>query len=59
MQHAQDRFQWDDLRYVLAVARARSVSGAAQQLRVDHTTVSRRVTRLEQLLNTALFSRTR
>lgn len=59
MQHAQDRFQWDDLRYVLAVARARSVSGAAQQLRVDHTTVSRRVTRLEQLLNTALFNRTR
>lgn len=59
MQHIHDKFQWDDLRYILAVARAGSVSGAAQSLNVDHTTVSRRVTRAEQLFNAALFDRTR
>lgn len=59
MQHIHDKFQWDDLRYILAVARAGSVSGAAQSLNVDHTTVSRRVTRAERLFNAALFDRTR
>lgn len=59
MQHIHDKFQWDDLRYILAVARAGSVSGAAQNLNVDHTTVSRRVSRAEQLFNASLFDRTR
>lgn len=54
-----DRFQWDDLRYVLGVARAGSVSGAAQNMGVDHATVSRRIARLEESLNTTLFARTR
>lgn len=54
-----EKFQWDDLRYVLGVARAGSVSGAAQAMGVDHATVSRRIARLEESLNTTLFSRTR
>ena len=59
MQHMHDKFQWDDLRYILAVARVGSVSGAAQSLNVDHTTVSRRVSRAEKLFNASLFERTR
>lgn len=59
MQHIDDKFQWDDLRYVLAVARAHSISKAAHNLKVDHATVSRRVSRMERLLNTTLFDRTR
>ena len=34
---------WDDLRYFLAVARAGSLSGAAKQLNVNHSTVLRRL----------------
>jgi DNA-binding transcriptional LysR family regulator len=46
---------WDDLRYFLAVCRYNSVSAAAQQLSVSHPTVSRRVARLEEVLNAKLF----
>lgn len=47
--------KWDDLRVFLAVARAESLSGAAKLLRLDPATVGRRITRLEQALDTALF----
>ena len=46
---------WDDLRFFLAVCRNKTVSAAAQQICVDHATVSRRVARLELLLNAKLF----
>jgi len=48
---------WDDLRYCLAVAREGSVTAAARRLDVNHTTVSRRITALEQELNANLFDR--
>lgn len=48
---------WDDLRYALAVADAGSLAGAARLLRVDHTTVLRRVANLEQELGARLFER--
>lgn len=48
---------WDDLRFALAVTRAGSLTGAAQALGVDHTTVGRRVERLERALNAKLFDR--
>lgn len=48
---------WDDLRYALAVADAGSLAGAARQLRVDHTTVLRRVANLEKELGARLFER--
>jgi len=48
---------WDDLRYCLAVVREGSVTAAARRLAVNHTTVSRRVTALEQELNASLFDR--
>lgn len=50
---------WDDLRFVLAVARTGSLSAAARRLRVNQTTVSRRLSTLEARLGTALFLRGR
>jgi DNA-binding transcriptional LysR family regulator len=50
-------FEWDDLRYVLAVANARSLAGAARHLGVNHTTVLRRVSAFEQRLGLRLFER--
>lgn len=48
---------WDDLRFVLAVGRAQSFAGAAQVLRVNVTTVTRRVSRYERRLESRLFER--
>ena len=50
---------WDDLRVVLAVARAGSLSGAARSLRVTHSTVFRRLTAIEKRLGVRLFERFR
>src|SRR3954453_9686357 len=49
---------WDDLRYLLAVHRQGSHKRAARVLAVNPTTVSRRLTALEQELNAKLFVRT-
>ena len=46
---------WDDTRIFLAVARAESLSGAVPVLRMDASTLSRRIARLEADLETALF----
>jgi len=51
------RDNWDDLRFVLAVAETGSVSAAARRLGVNHATVLRRVAGFEDRLNTALFER--
>lgn len=50
---------WDDLRLVLAVARAGTLSGAARQLRVTHSTVFRRLRSIEEELGVRLFERFR
>src|SRR5712671_2893354 len=49
---------WDDLRYFLAVARTGTLSGAAEQLGTEHTTVARHVHALEHELNNRLFHKT-
>lgn len=46
---------WDDTRVFLAVARAESLSGAGKVLHLDPATVGRRVQRLEEGLQCALF----
>ncbi|WP_342234480.1 LysR family transcriptional regulator [Inquilinus sp. OTU3971] len=51
------RFDWNDLRHFLAVARAGTVSSAARHMGVDHATVIRRVDALEQGLGSRLFER--
>ena len=48
---------WDDLRIFLAIARAGTVSEAARQLELDHSTVSRRLANLEARLAIRLFDR--
>lgn len=53
------QLSWDDLRTVLAVARAQSLSGAARALGVGHSTVFRRVNDIEERLGTRLFERLR
>ncbi|MCA9562708.1 MAG: LysR family transcriptional regulator [Myxococcales bacterium] len=50
-------FNWNDIRVLLEVARANTLSGAAEKLEMDSTTVGRRLQSLEQQLNTQLFSR--
>jgi DNA-binding transcriptional LysR family regulator len=47
----------DDLRYLLAVARAGRLVSAATLLGVDHTTVRRRIDRLEAALGVRLLDR--
>lgn len=49
---------WNDLAYVLAIARHRTLLGAATSLGVAHTTVSRRLRALEDQLGVRLFDRT-
>ncbi|MGE0565112.1 MAG: LysR family transcriptional regulator [Pseudolabrys sp.] len=46
---------WDDLRFVLAVARAGSALRAAKILNVNQTTVARRVARIEAAIGADLF----
>jgi DNA-binding transcriptional LysR family regulator len=48
---------WDDFRYVLAVARSKAIGPAARALRVDATTVARRLSRVEVALQAKLFER--
>jgi DNA-binding transcriptional LysR family regulator len=48
---------WNDLRYFLAIARAGTLAGAARDLKVEHTTVGRRLSALESALGTKLFTR--
>jgi len=51
--------KWDDLKVFLEVARQGSVHAAARQLRLDHSTVCRRIGRLESLLAVKLLDRNR
>lgn len=48
---------WNDLRYLLAIARTGTLAGAARDLGVEHTTVGRRLNALESALGTRLFTR--
>lgn len=48
---------WDDLRIVLALGRSGTLSGAARELRVDPTTVGRRLAIIEADLGAQLFDR--
>jgi DNA-binding transcriptional LysR family regulator len=50
-------FDWNDLRYFLAVAESGSTLAAGRRLRVSQTTVARRVAALEDALGLQLFER--
>src|SRR5258706_5898610 len=48
---------WADLQYFGAVGRSGSIAGAARALRVNHSTVLRRIASLEAALGVRLFDR--
>jgi len=48
---------WDDIRYFLAVSRSGNVTSAAKVLGVNHSTVSRRISALEEKHGVRLFER--
>ena len=52
------REDWDDLRYVLAVAEEGTLSAAARRLGVNHATVLRRIAAYEAATGAALFDKT-
>ncbi len=52
------KLNWDDLRFFLVLCRAQSFVAAGAELKVTHSTVSRRLTTLESTLGTQLFLRT-
>lgn len=54
---APTRLNWDDLRIFLEVNRSKTLTAAARQLRIDDSTVSRRIAALEASLNETLFIR--
>ena len=49
--------EWSDLKIILALSRAGSVAGAARALGVDQSTVSRRLTALEESVGARLIVR--
>ncbi|MBB4008266.1 LysR family transcriptional regulator [Allorhizobium taibaishanense] len=59
MATAIDHLDWDDLKLFLVVVRCKSVTGAARTLKVSHSTVSRRLARLEYTVGSALVERTK
>lgn len=48
---------WDDLKFVLAVARTGAALSASHGLKVNQTTVTRRIARIEAVLGSALFDK--
>lgn len=59
VQQRTGQLGWDELRTVLAVSRQGSLSGAARELGVQHSTVLRRINDLEGRLGVKLFDRAR
>ncbi len=52
-------FDWDDLKYFLAVVRAGTLRGGAERINANHSTVSRRLALLEETIGSRLFDRTK
>ena len=50
---------WDEFRLVKAIADARSLSGAAERLGLNHSTIFRRLSALEKMVGVRLFERSR
>ena len=51
------QMNWDNLRYVLVVAKSGSISAAARELNVDRTTVLRRINRFQDDLQCRILER--
>jgi len=55
--YSQASMDWDNLKFFLALAETGSLSRASEKLRVDHSTVARRVEMLEHDLGVRLVER--
>jgi DNA-binding transcriptional LysR family regulator len=55
--HTLADFDWNDLKSFLAIARTGRLTAAAARLKLDHTTLSRRIGGLEHALKAKLFDR--
>jgi DNA-binding transcriptional LysR family regulator len=53
------QLSWDEFRLVKAIADSRSLAGAAERLRLNHSTVYRRLAAIEKLIGARLFERSR
>jgi DNA-binding transcriptional LysR family regulator len=54
-----DKLSWDDLRIVRAIGESGGLAPAAAALNVNHSTISRRLAAVEEILGVALFDRRR
>jgi DNA-binding transcriptional LysR family regulator len=54
---ADEELNWDDLRYFMGAVRAGTLAGAARAMRVEHTTIGRRLSSLERSLGGPLVLR--
>jgi len=52
-------FNWDDLKFFLAVARSGTLRGAADSLGINHTTLTRRLSVMEENIESRLFDRSK
>lgn len=50
---------WDDLKYFLAVARTGTLRGGADSIQVNHTTLTRRLSVMEDRVGSRLFDRSK
>ena len=54
---AVKELDWDDLRYFLGAVRAGTLAGASRAMKVEHTTIGRRLSTLEETLGAPLVLR--
>ncbi|PTR34081.1 LysR family transcriptional regulator [Luteibacter sp. OK325] len=59
MSDSLHKLSWDDLRIVKAIGESSSLAAAATLLGVNNSTISRRLSALEEILGVALFDRRR
>lgn len=57
--HESHSLNWDDLKYFLAVARTGTLRGGADSIQVNHTTLTRRLSVMEERVGTRLFDRSK
>jgi DNA-binding transcriptional LysR family regulator len=57
--HESHSLNWDDLKYFLAVARTGTLRGGADRIQVNHTTLTRRLSVMEERVGSRLFDRSK
>ncbi len=58
-QKESHNLNWDDLKFFLAVARSGTIRGGADSIQVNHTTLTRRLSLMEDSIGSRLFDRSR